>query len=54
MKDQILKILKKHENLTFPGGVGSSFRCINELDYVDVAEEIVSLLKSEELSLIGK
>jgi len=40
----ILQIIKSHESLTFPNGVGSTNRCINHSSYDSLAKDIVELV----------
>ena len=50
MKNKVLKILDNHESLTFPNGVGSTFRCINTNSYNDVANDVVKLFTIHHVS----
>ena len=43
-EEEILAIIQSHESLTFPNGVGSSFRCVESDDYQNVAHEIFELI----------
>ena len=40
-RENIIKILRKHQTETYPEGVGSIFRCITSDSYGAIADEII-------------
>lgn len=44
-EQDIVNILEAYETTTYPGGVGSTFRCIKTSSYWDIAKQINELNK---------
>lgn len=45
-EQEIIKIIEKHQSITYPNGIGSIYRCLDSRKYKDVAKGILKLINT--------